>query len=229
MAKRQTREERQAADEQARREREAAEFRQAVGAERAKIVVEGSRGSLRRAFAADGDQKQANLLYAALYNVERFRAEVDTKLRWLRSSLDDLDRSLARGDNYSSSPVGGRGSELDAAWASYTASRDAAKWIADALNVYCPMLDTTAGQARRATMLAVTVERRLRSVSHADDTVDTGWRLMRDGVALTLGDLNPYRATTEDGAPNPAAAALPMFYSDETSAWLAFRVLVHGR
>jgi hypothetical protein len=225
-AQKQTREEKEAIAEQARREREANDFRAEVEKERRLIVVGGSKSAMMRAFEqAGGDQKEAHLLYSMLYNVERWRTEVDQRRRWLADSLADLDRTLARGDNYSSSPVGDRGSSLDSAWAAYTTARYAAAWTCSLLGVYCPLLDTTEGKRSRALMLSVTVERVAGiipiALNDSENMYVDGYRLMRDGTPLTAGDLL--------GRMDNPSADEPMNYRTDTDAWLAFRALVTGR
>lgn len=200
-----SREERLALARAEQRTKNVENFKLRIARDKAKLVVREPWDVVRLSEHVDGPlfgrQEEAYTMLEMLQRAERSREQ-------LANALENLGRAVAEAqlvvsgerNSYSTSPVQGRGNEVDALYARYHTERELASMYARTLGLYCPALTTQAEQRKRDQRVSMTV-------AQVGDT----WTVVRDG--RQVAGFSQY-ATEEDAWVAFAASVGGEYWAD---------------
>lgn len=249
MAKRMTREEKQAQREAESRAREAREYRELVKARRKDVVLAGQDD----VFAARHDGRLAHVPEETVYALWRMvtayhdaERAFGNELEWLQREIADQQRYVNEKRIYSSTNLGSKGVRCAEAQAKFFAAREALATLTQALGIHYGGLFTDADNAKRAEWLATEVVRVpgiIRVECEDEQALRDAIAANANGVAYQAGktSMAVYAAgwrlvqgdrtfcSMPDGsfafAYNGQDNVQPLNYRDEDGAWLAHKAL----
>ncbi len=192
MAKRMTREEKQAQREAESRAREAREYRELVKARRKDVVLAGQDD----VFAARHDGRLAHVPEETVYALWRMvtayhdaERAFGNELEWLQREIADQQRYVNEKRIYSSTNLGSKGVRCAEAQAKFFAAREALATLTQALGIHYGGLFTDADNAKRAEWLATYEACRLTG-AYSPDAASAGRRALRNTCLGYLAELH---------------------------------------